>query len=151
MIKLFFISISLFLLSSCYNVNRDEPVEPDILLSKEQMVEILTEVQLTEAGFQFKYYRNKAKELKPEFYNKILKQYGITLQQFKDNIDYYNYFPKVMEEIYESVLANLSKIQSEVLIEEQEAEKIRIADSIAIITDSLNSIRADSLVLEKKL
>ncbi len=151
MVKLFFVFISLFLLSSCYNVNRDEPVEPDILLSKEQMVKILTEVQLTEAGFHFKYYRNKAKELKPEFYNKILSQYGITLQQFKDNINYYNYFPKVMEEIYESVLANLSKIQSEVLSEEQEAERIRIADSIAVITDSLNSIRSDSLALEKEL
>ena len=151
MVKLFFVFVSLFLISSCYNVNRDEPIKPDILLSKEQMVEILTEVQLTEAGFHFKYYRNKAKELKPEFYNKILKQYGITLQQFKNNIDYYNYHPKVMKEIYESVLANLSKIQSEVLLEEQEAERIRIADSVAVLTDSVNSLKADSLALEKEL
>jgi len=148
MIKLLIVFAPLFMLSSCYNVNQDKPVEPGILLSKVQMVEILTEVQLTEAAFHFKYYRSKAKELKPEFYNKILSQYGITLQQFKDNIDYYNYYPKVMGEIYESVLANLSKIQSEVLLEEQEAERIRISDSITMVTDSLNSIRSDSLELQ---
>ncbi len=109
------------------------------------MVEIMTEVQLIEASFNIKNNRSNADELKPKYYEKILKQYGITIQQLKDNIDYYNNYPKIMEEIYESVLANLSKIQSKVQLEIEEIEKIRIADSIAKITDSLNLIMNDSL------
>lgn len=143
--KLFFVLIFIFTFSSCYNVNKSEPVVPDILLSKTQMVEILTEVQLAEAGFNVKKNRSKANELKPKYYDRILQHYGITLQQLKDNIDYYNDSPKVMEEIYELVLANLSKIQSDVLLEKEELEKEIANDSIIKFTDSIKAVRSDSL------
>ncbi len=143
--KLVFALIVIFSLTSCYNTNNSKPDEPEIFLSRLQMVEIMTEVQLIEASFNIKNNRSNADELKPKYYEKILKQYGITIQQLKDNIDYYNNYPKIMEEIYESVLANLSKIQSKVQLEIEEIEKIRIADSIAKITDSLNLIMNDSL------
>lgn len=151
MTRLFF-SLTLFLiLSSCYNVNKSDSDIPEILLSKSQMIEILTEVQLTEAGFNIKNNRSKANELKPKYYDKILQHYGITLQQLKDNINYYQDSPKIMEEIYESVLANLSKIQSDVILENEEIEKKRVADSIKVITDSLIQIKADSLVVEEAI
>ncbi len=133
------------MLSSCYHVNENEPVVPEILLSGSQMVEILTEIQITEAGFSINKNRIKAKDLKPEYYDKILQQYGITLQQLKENIDYYHESPKVLEDIYEKVLANLSKIQSDVLLEKEKIEEKRIADSIQMVTDSINLIIADSL------
>ena len=144
-IKLFFVFSFFFLLSSCYHVNESKPVVPDILLSSSQMVEILTEIQITEAGFSINKNRIKAKELKPEYYDKILHQYGITIQQLKENIDYYHDSPKVLEEIYEKVLANLSKIQSDVLLEKEKIEEKRIADSITMVTDSINLVIADSL------
>ncbi len=133
------------MLSSCYHVNENEPVIPDVLLSGSQMVEILTEIQITEAGFSISKNRINAKELKPEYYDKILQQYGITIQQLKENIDYYHESPKVLEDIYEKVLANLSKIQSDVLLEKEKIEEKRIADSIQMVTDSINLIIADSL------
>ncbi len=148
--KLFIALIFFFTLSSCYNVNQSEPVVPDILLSKPQMVDILTEIQLTEAGFNFKKNRIKANELKPEYYDKILQHYGITLQQLRDNINYYNEYPKIMEEIYESVLAKLSKIHSEAILEKEEYDKKIASDSISHIADSLKLIGADSLIERQK-
>lgn len=140
-----FIVITIFL-SSCYHVNKSEIIVPDILISESQMVEILTEVQVAEAGFNISKNRNKGKKLKPEYYNRIIQEYGITMIQLRENIDYYQNYPKVMEDIYEQVLANLSRYQSDVLIELEEAENKRIADSIVMVMDSLKQIEADSLV-----
>lgn len=149
MTRLFFVFFIILIFSSCYNINNSKPANPEILLSKSQMVDIITEVQLVEANFTIKKNRISADELKPKYYNKVLQQYGITIEQLKDNIDYYNNYPKIMEEIYESVLANLSKIQSKVLLEIEEIEKKRIADSIAKVSDSLNFLLvSDSLELE---
>ena len=148
MTKLIIAFISIFILSSCYHVNESENVVPDVLISKTQMVEILTEIQITEAGFSLNKNRVKAKELKPEYYDKILLQYGITIAQLKENIDYYHESPEVLEDIYDKVLANLSKIESDVLIEKEELEKKRIADSISMVTDSLNLLIADSIARE---
>ena len=148
MTKLIIAFISIFILSSCYHVNESENVVPDVLISKTQMVEILTEIQITEAGFSLNKNRVKAKELKPEYYDKILLQYGITIAQLKENIDYYHESPEVLEDIYDKVLANLSKIESDVLIEKEELEKKRITDSIFMVTDSLNLLIADSIARE---
>ncbi|MBC8319138.1 MAG: DUF4296 domain-containing protein [Bacteroidetes bacterium] len=149
MTKLLFTLTFILLLSSCYNINKREVVKPEILLSKSQLVEILTEVQITEAGFIINNNRYKANELKPKYYDRILHQYGITLQQLKDNIDYYHDYPEDMEEIYELVLANLSIIQSEVLAEKEEIEKEIVIDSVSGLIDSLSQERDDSII--KKL
>ncbi len=148
-IKLFFSLIILSTLSSCYNVNKHDVAIPEKLLSKTQMVEVLTDIQITEAGFSLNKNKKSANNLKPKYYTKILEQYDITFQQFKDNLDYYHNSPKVFEEIYELVLGNLSKIQSDVILEKEELDKKIAADSIALLNDSIKNISADTLNLSK--
>ncbi len=148
MVKLLYVFAFVFTLSSCYNMNKSESVIPDKIVSKSQLVEILTEVQIAEASFRISKNRSKASKLKPMYYDKILKENGITLQQLKDNMDYYQASPKVMEEIYELVLANLSKIQSEVLLEKEEMEKAIAADSISKLNDSLNLLSPNSIIIK---
>lgn len=149
------ISILLLLLfilmgfSSCYNVNKNEAQPPSKLLSKSEMVSLLTEIQITEAGFTINKNIKDANSLKPKYYNKILNNCSITSEQFKENVEYYHHSPKVMEEIYEIVLKNLSTIQSDVIIEEEEFDKKRKEDSIAIVNDSLNIALIDSLKIVK--
>ena len=147
MVKLFFSFIIFATLSSCYNVNKKDVVVPEKLLSKTQMIELLTDIQITEAGFSINKNRKSANNLKPKYYSKILEQHNITIQQFKENIDYYHDSPKAFEEIYESVLGKLSKIQSEVIIEKEEFDKKKVADSIAHLNDSIVNISADTLNL----
>ncbi len=150
-IKLFFLLVIISLFLSCYNVNEAEVITPKKMLTKMQMVDILTDMQITEAGFSINKNINQGKELKPEYYNIVFEQHSVTLQQFKENIDYYYASPKVMEDIYELVLGNLSKMQSEAIIEKEKFEKQFAADSIAFISDSLELIVSDSiLILEEK-
>ncbi len=145
MTKLYYAFVFVLILPSCYNVNKSEPVIPDLLLSKSQMIEILTEVQIAEASLRISKSKKKANELKPKFYDNILQEAGVTLIQFKENMDYYQNFPIVMEEIYESVLGNLSRLESNVLIEKEELDKAIAADSVARLQDSLDLLRLDSL------
>jgi len=145
-IKLFFLLALFFLVSSCYNVNEVEVVAPTKMLTKMQMVEILTDMQIIEAGFSINKNLNSGKELKPEYYSEVFEQHSVTLQQFKENIDYYHASPKVMEDIYELVLANLSKMKSEAITKKEEFDKQFTADSIAFISDSLELIVSDSII-----
>ncbi|MFK5854514.1 MAG: DUF4296 domain-containing protein [Bacteroidota bacterium] len=142
--KLFSLFIILLALSSCYEENKTVVIIPSNLLSEQQMIGILTEIQIAEAGFSINKNRKSSNELKPEYYNKALEQHSITLKQFKENTNYYHNYPKIMENIYEQVLANLSQIQNSV-IKEKEAfdEKVK-ADSITMIEDSIKLILQDS-------
>jgi len=130
-------------------VNKRDIAIPEKLLSKKQMVEVLTEIQITEAGFSINKNRKSANNLKPQYYTKILEQYDITYQQLKENIDYYHNSPKKFEEIYELVLGNLSKTQNDVIKEKEEFDKKVSGDSIAILKDSIVDISAHTLNLSK--
>lgn len=134
--KRILIALSLILaLNSCYNINEDVVETPDNLLSKGELVTILTDIQIVEAGFSIKENRRIAEELKPKYYQKVIDSHNLTLLQLRENINYYQSSPKIMEDIYERVLANLSKIQSDVSMEVEEFN--RVQDSLAQLSDSL--------------
>lgn len=140
MIRLLFLFIVITSISGCYNVNKSEITIPEVLISEDEMVVIITEMQVTEAGFSINKNRVVGETLKPEYYIGLLKQNNVTVSQFKENLNYYYNSPKKMEDIYERVLRNLSKMQSDVIVEKEEFENKRIADSIANIkNDTLTS------------
>lgn len=134
--KKLIIALSVVLtLNACYNVNESEVVTPEELISKEKLVDILTDIQLVEAGFTISENRKHVTQLKPKYYQAVLDKYDISLIQLRENMNYYQNDSKQMEDIYESVLAKLSKIQSGVLVEIEELE--RIQDSLSKVADSL--------------
>ena len=131
---LFFTIVIAF--NSCYNVNESVPVTPENLISKTKLIDILTDIQLVEAGFSISENRNSKYKLKPAYYDFVLSTHDISLLQLKENINYYQAYPKTMEEIYDGVLANLSKIQSQVVVEKEEIDRIK--DSLSVASDSLS-------------
>ena len=131
---LFFTIVIAF--NSCYNVNESVPVTPENLISKTKLIDILTDIQVVEAGFSISENRNSKYKLKPTYYDFVLCTHDISLLQLKENINYYQAFPKTMEEIYDGVLANLSKIQSQVVVEKEEIDRIK--DSLSVASDSLS-------------
>ncbi len=133
-------------LNSCYNVNESVTQVPDNLISKEKLTQILTDIQVVEAGFIVSENRNGVRDLKPQYYTAVLESHNITLVDLRQNVNYYQSSPKVMEEIYEDVLAKLSKMQSDVIADIENRE--RIADSLKSIQDSLNNLLPDSLKLD---
>lgn len=109
-----FVFCLLFLINA-FNKAGIGNTEPVIVLPEEQMINIMTDAQLLEAGLNHK--RNigqSTTELKSLWYDELFKHYQITNGIFEDNLNYYAEDPAKMESILEEVLARLSQMQSEV-------------------------------------
>lgn len=151
------IPILLLLFSSCYTENRHTVIIPDKLFSEEEMISIMTDVQLLEGALNYnRVIKRWNKELKQPYYNEVFLEYNITAKDFKQNLDYYNSDPKNMERIFEKVIENINQELGivEIKIAEERVsdslqkielfnDSIRVADSLnnlQIITDSLKAI-----------
>lgn len=109
------------------------------------MTKVMTDVQLTEGALNYKrVVKRENKDYKEAFYNQIFLEYNITANDFKQNLNYYNSQPEIMEMIIEKVIENINQNvgQLEIIIAEE-----RIADSLQRIKIYNDSIRvSDSLI-----
>ncbi|MBU3927749.1 MAG: DUF4296 domain-containing protein [Bacteroidetes bacterium] len=130
-------------LTSCYNNNKEQSPLPNKLLSEQQMIEFLTEIQLAEGKTVLQREVNKdvgysGSKTTLEIYN----TYGITPAQLVENMNYYQDRTEVMIKIYDGVLANLSQLQEEVKVrkeKELKADKIR-KDSLRLFDNQKTRI-----------
>lgn len=135
------------MLNACYHINENEIVKPDNFFDKQKMINILTDAQIVEGALNYnRINRINVTELKEEYYNQVFIKYNITAYDFKQNMDYYNSKPDVMEEILNGVLEKLNQIQAQLeqKIADEKAvkdslNKIRIQDSIAV-ADSVKMV-----------
>lgn len=89
---------------------------PDTILPKEKMVEVMTDVHLLEASMNLNVYnidKTVAENPTPGF--DVLKKNNITKQQFDESFDFYSRHPSLLNEIYEIVLNDLSRMQAETM------------------------------------
>jgi hypothetical protein len=111
---------------SCYHENQPEVTVPEQLLSEDEMVLIITDIQLAEGALTYRRTRRVEQQgFRESAYKKIFSNYGITAKILNENVNYYNSDPERMELIYEKVLANLSRMEGEL------TEGESMADSIA--------------------
>jgi hypothetical protein len=144
MIKHFILFSLILILVSCYHENKPDVVKPDRFLTKDEMIDILTDIQLSEA-IMTNHLQNHAQQeetYKDSLFQVVFDQYDITSRQLRENINYYNLKPKEMEDIYEEVLTNLSKKQSEIRIKAEEIQAAKKAEEEkekeeGIVNDSL--------------
>lgn len=104
--------ITALLLSACIS---DEVVIPEEILQEKQMVEVMTDVQLLESASQKGLLKtdsisNDAAGIQ---YAAIFRFHNTTEKQFRESYDFYQEHPKLLEEIYDKVLNELSKQQAE--------------------------------------
>ncbi len=105
----------------------------------------MTDVQIVEGALTYKRTKTKnIKNYKEPYYNQIFIEYNITANDLKQNLNYYNSDPELMEKIIDQVLENLNQTQGQ--LEKKIAEE-KIADSIRMIEKKTDSLRvADSLM-----
>lgn len=101
------------LLSACIS---DEVAIPEEILQEKKMVEVMTDMQLLESASQKGLIKTdsisgNAKAM--QHYAAIFKFYNTTEKQFRESHDFYQEHPKLLEEIYDKVLIELSKQQAE--------------------------------------
>ena len=104
-----FISMLLFSCSS------SEVSIPSGILSRDQMVAVLTDVQVAEAAILYQNSRGNISESKaPEYYQYIFQKHHITEKQFRESFSFYVSQVELMDKIYEDVINEISKKQAEI-------------------------------------
>jgi len=105
--RLVFLVVFIFFFSACNN-------RPKGVLSQRKMSGVLTEMHKTDACMEALGLTSGRYAGKAPYYKFILKKYGITQAQFDSSLVWYTKNPREFENIYDKVLANLTKLQKEV-------------------------------------
>ena len=119
------IIILLFVLATACG-SRDKGFMPERLLSEQEMVDIMTDVQIIEADINNQKMQERGNEgndsvktvpkdfvkLSREYYRQLFEHYGITDSIFSQNMRYYTERPEILERIMESVKQRLTQAQS---------------------------------------
>ncbi len=111
--KVFYIALCI-ILAACSA--KTEVKIPDTILPKRKMAEVLIDVHLLEASMNLNIYnpdRTVIQEPTPGF--DVLKKNNITKRQFDESFGFYSEHPALLNELYDSVLVSLSKLQAEVM------------------------------------
>ena len=100
---------------------------PERLLSEQEMIAIMTDVQIIEADINYQKTQEREQQendsvkivpkdyvrMSRDYYTQLFEHYGITDSIFSQNIRYYTERPVVLEKIMDSVMQRLVREQSE--------------------------------------
>ena len=82
---------------------------PSRLLTEQEMISIMTDVQILEADMNLKKSKGKMiGDMPKEYYSQLFEHYGITDSIFEENMRYYTHDPATMERIMDSVTERLT-------------------------------------------
>ena len=105
--RLFFVVLLFVLASSCGN--KDQAVVPSHLLTEQEMIAVVTDLQILEADMNYrKSNGNVIDGMAKEYYRQLFEHYGITDSIFNENMRYYTHDPATIERIMDSVTARLT-------------------------------------------
>ena len=99
---------------------------PERLLNEQEMMDIMTDVQIIEADINYQKTQEHEQQeidsvkiapkdyvkMSRDYYTQLFEHYGITDSIFSQNMRYYTERPAVLEKIMDSVLQRLTKEQS---------------------------------------
>lgn len=99
------------LIVSCDNKKQEEPN----ILSRDQIVDILTDIQLIEAKLSFeKKSPPNLNEISEKYYESVFLKYDISKEEFEKSLNYYKQNIEELNNIYSEVITKLNKIQSQI-------------------------------------
>lgn len=146
--RLFLLLITILLLGSCQNVERSP--RPDNLISKEKMVEVLTELALLHGARSYDKSLLEEKGVRPREY--LWTKFDIDSLQFVRSNNYYAENYKEYQEIYNQVQARLEDYRTkydslrELVDKEREDSLRRTGDTIRDPQRILRGGARDSLL-----
>lgn len=112
--KVGFIFLILFVLASCGHKKEVHDV-PSRLLSEQEMISIMADIQILEADLNFrKTNRQNIEGKAQEYYDQLFAHYGITDSIFMENMNYYTLEPATLERIMDSATNRLVKEQERI-------------------------------------
>jgi hypothetical protein len=107
----FFFVISLFFLISCKQNKPDEI--PENILAKDKMILVLTDMHILESAINLNLVSaNFTANDSVMFYN-VFENNHTSKKQYEESLNFYKSHPKLLNELYDSVLVLLSRKQAE--------------------------------------
>jgi len=90
-------------------------VIPANIFSKQKMVNVMLDIHLLEASMSLNATSvDKNNPANPASYFDVLKKNNISKKQYDESFEFYSQHPALLNEIYQLVLNDLSKMQAEV-------------------------------------
>lgn len=104
-----------FSLASCTKRVEDKVKPPDDLITRNEMVDIITDMHIFDAvmASEQKKGGKNVQDQKYYLYNSIMEKYNITRERFEESFKYYQRDFEVMDDIYADVITKLSIMKSE--------------------------------------
>ncbi len=101
----------LILLAGCRRENSarlPEGLSSDSVIPREEMVRMLSDVQVLEAFLQLDVARGKnVTRMRDFYYDRLFSRYHCTEKRFRKNLEYYEQNPETFAKMYEEVVATL--------------------------------------------
>lgn len=101
--------ILLLFVSSC-SPGKESKMRPAWLLPEDKMIDILTDIHITEAGAALTpVHPDTLLRYIPGYHNRIFQKNGVKPEEFKVSFEWYLDNPLEMEKVYEGVLSRLAE------------------------------------------
>ena len=96
---------------------------PSHILPKQKMADVMLDVHLLESAMSLNTYRtDMVTNGNPTPTFDLFDKNKITKKQYNESFDYYAQHPELLNEVYQLVLENLSKMQAEVMNKKEEVK-----------------------------
>jgi hypothetical protein len=106
----FIILLAAFIMTGCRESEEELPKE---VAGKQEMIGVLTDIQLAQSSISVSATIDSSKNSMQDFIPAILKQHKMEEDKFLESLKYYASKPEIFQEIYDSVITRLSKLQGE--------------------------------------
>ena len=93
-------------------VRKEEQLPKDVI-SEDKMVDVITEIELTQALVKLKFSNRDSTINQQELFNQVYTDFNITEEKFNNSLSYYCQSPEVIENIYMGVINKLSEKQAQ--------------------------------------
>lgn len=114
----------MMLISSCSFFNKN-----DDIIKKQKFIEVLTDIHMADATLTVKgYHINKDTVEIEKYYGYLLGKHNVTPIELKKTFEYYSKHTEQYDKIYDEVLNNLAKKESELDVNAEKEAKPQVKD-----------------------
>jgi hypothetical protein len=114
----------ILLTASCYHRQPKSPYDISLVVPPDTMVAVLTEIHLLEGVVGTIHLKDTGMtSVARQDYDIILEKHKMDRRSFEESIHYYAYHAEELDRIYEKVIINLAKLESEMAVPKDTTEK----------------------------
>ncbi|NPD45101.1 MULTISPECIES: DUF4296 domain-containing protein [unclassified Lentimicrobium] len=152
---LFYLIVVLLIVSSCSSFSKEDTDVPGDLISRDKMIVILADMQITEAFLDdLRKTGIRTNDSSLLYFQKVFKKNQVSPMEFENSLLYYKKNLEQMDMIYTDVVTRLNELKAkndEILLQ-MKADSLRL-DSVKIIDSFIDSLSlsSDSLYVQDSL